>query len=108
MDGGPQKTGKRSAKVNVPGLHDRKPSAHDRHFTPVEIAKRAWLGFACCEPLNCPAGIAPLLNRDLCDAWQRAAALVQTRSITDHEDFAIARNSKSLVHAHAASVIRVP
>jgi hypothetical protein len=51
------------------------------------------------------AHVSPLLHRDLRDARERMAVLVETRRVADDKDLGMIRHGKFRLHAHASRTI---
>src|SRR5499425_101755 len=106
VHGGPCEPGEKTAEAQPAGLQDRETFADDRHRAFVEIAKRGRCGLAVDAAVNHLARIAALLHRDLSDAGQRPAVLIERGRIPDDEDLRVARHADIRLDANAARAIR--
>src|SRR5262249_4719689 len=101
----PGKPRKKPAHVYSAALQHSEALAHYRHVALVKVAEWRWSILPCYSPMDQPAGIAPLLHRDLRHTRKRLAVLIERCRIAHHENLRETRNREILPDEDAPPAI---
>src|SRR5689334_14746945 len=91
--------------MDLAALQYSKALAHDGQAAFIKIAKRARRGIADNAAVNQLPSVAPLLQRDLRNTWQRLAKLIEGCGIPNHKYFGVSRYTEVILDTHSSRAI---
>src|ERR1043166_79099 len=105
MNFGPGEPCHEPGQLELPALHDCEAFSNDGHVALVEITEgRRGLLTGDRAVYQLP-GVSALLDCDLGDARQDPAILFERSSVSDDENFRVARYGEIVLNTHAAGTI---
>src|SRR5262249_59937848 len=105
VDARPSEPGGKPAQLETARLQDGEAAADHRHVALVEVAEGRRRGAAGDAALDDARGMAALLERDLGDAGQRAAGVLEERRVAHHEDLRPPGHAQIGLYPHATAAI---
>ena len=103
---GPDDPGREATEPQAAGVHHRITSPDHGEAAGIVIAKRRRLRAPARDSRDGIRHVSSLLDRDLGDAWERAAVLLERHDVADHEDFGMTGHAEVGVDPDPAGVVR--
>src|SRR5262249_14922303 len=101
MHTGPREPCQESAEIQTAALQHRKSLTDDCHVALVEIPGRTRRWLASDAARDQPASIAALLHSHLRHAGQRLAVFLESRRVSNDENFRMSRHAEVILNTHA-------